>query len=88
MKKVTAEQVLDESGHIQAMKSSLGWTVMVEEAEERIESLTKILIATDNIEKIRDLQANIRSLQFLLGFPEQVLEAARRITAQAPREDA
>lgn len=88
MKRVTLEQMQDEAALITGLMSHAGWAVVKDEAQERINRLTISLIAENELEKIRDLQANIRSLQFLLTFPEQLVEAARRATEQAPREDA
>lgn len=65
-----------------------GWGIVADEAQQRIIRLTAALIAENETEKIRDLQANIRSLQFLLKFPGELLEVARRATDEAPREDA
>lgn len=91
MSQVSPEQLArlqDEAANIVGMMSHAGWGVVVSEAEERMSNLTRALVAENNIEKIRDLQANIRSLQFLLNFPLQLVEVARRATDEAPREDA
>ena len=88
MSQVTLEQIQDEAVHVQALLSHPGWKIVVDEATERTKRLTVALVAENEIEKIRDLQANIRSLQFLLKFPLELVEAARRATDEAPREDA
>lgn len=88
MKQVTLEQMQDEAALVTGLMAHAGWAIIVDEATQRIDNLTKALVAENEIEKIRDLQANIRSLQFLLIFPQQLVEAARRATEQAPREDA
>jgi hypothetical protein len=85
---VTLEQIQDEAAHIQGLMNHPGWGIVADEATERIKRLTVALVAENEIEKIRDLQANIRSLQFLLKFPSELVEAARRATDEAPREDA
>jgi hypothetical protein len=81
------QKLQDEAVHLSGLMGHPGWAIVADEASGRLKWLTKALIAENEIEKIRDLQANIRSLEFLLKFPDQMLEVARRATEQATRED-
>lgn len=93
MSEVSVEQIQQEAAHMAGMLASPGWAVIKDEVSRRMNGdgkhggLVKALISEDDPQRIRDLQANIRSLEFLLKFPDEILEAARRATEQAPRED-
>lgn len=87
MSNISLEQIQDEAANITGMMGHAGWAIIKDEAQVRVSRLTAALVAENEIEKIRDLQANIRSLQFLLNFPNELVEAARRATEQATRED-
>lgn len=80
---MTNDQLSEEAFHLQQMTDSKGWAIVNAEAKERRAKLTELLIWEENPDKIRDLQANIRSLDFLLSFPQQMQETARRANAEA-----
>lgn len=76
----------NEAAHIAAMMGSPGWLVMVDEANERKARLVTLLIDEDDESAKLKLQANIRGLNFLLRFPEELLETARRLNEEASPE--
>lgn len=88
MKDVSREQILQEAAHIHGMLQTPGWAVLKDEAKERIIALTERLIWANDPAQIRDLQANIRSLEFLLKFPDELLEAGRRATEEQAQAEA
>lgn len=83
-----AEKHIEEAQHLMGMMTSPGWLIVEDEAKSRIAGLTKKLVWEDEDKKKSELQANIRSLEFLLTFPRQMVEAAQKATEQAaPRKD-
>ena len=85
-REVTKEQLLEEAAHVQGMMGTMGWSIIEKEARERINNLGNLLIWENDSERKSDLQANIRSLVFLLRFPLDMLEAARRVN-ESDREN-
>ncbi len=79
----TVGQLNEDAANIAGMLGTPGWMVIESEAKERTAKLSKMLIWCDDEKQIRDLQANIRSLEFLLSFPREVMEAARRSNEEA-----
>jgi hypothetical protein len=87
-KEWTPEDLNTEAMQIQQMLQTSGWMVMRDEVNQRKAKLTDLLIAENDEKRKSELQANIRSLIFLLSFPEEMLEAARRINeAKTPETD-
>lgn len=80
---MTNDQLSEEAFLLQQMMDTRGWKVVEDEAKQRTARLTESLIWSDDADTIRDLQANIRSLDFLLRFPVQMQEAAKRANAEA-----
>jgi murein L,D-transpeptidase YcbB/YkuD len=83
------EQYIQESQHLAGLLDSQGWKVIESEIQERLNGdgkqrpgLLKMLVQSNDIEQIRDLQANIRSLELLLAFPRQMVEAAQKATEE------
>ncbi len=76
------EKFIEEAQNIAALIESAGWKVIEDEAKSRSAKLTKGLVASDDIDTIRKLQANIRGLEFLLSFPHEMLEVAKRATEE------
>lgn len=74
---------LEEASHLEGMRQSPGWKIVEDEAVTRIAKLTKLLVWSDDQDKTRELQANIRSLEFLLTFPLQMMEAAQKAIEKA-----
>ena len=81
------EKANEEAVHLSGMLMHPGWRIVEDEATIRMKALTALLIAEDDVQKIALLQANIRGLQFLLNFPSDMLEVARRANEAASRED-
>lgn len=80
--------MLEEANLVEMVVQSPGWKVIENEIATRIGSLTRALIHADEAPIIRDLQANIRGLEFLLKFPGEILEARKRVTeAEAPPKE-
>lgn len=80
---MTNDQLSEEAFLLQQMMDTRGWKVVEDEAKQRTARLTESLIWSDDADTIRDLQANIRSLAFLLRFPVQMQESAKRANAEA-----
>lgn len=80
MSEVSKEQIIEEAQHIAQMLETQGWKVIVNEIETRKEKLMRALVHADDIDVIKSLQANLRGLEFLLGFPHEMLETAKRVT--------
>ena len=87
MNDAAREALNDEAVALQGLVGSRGWAIIKDEAEQRKEKLIAALIAENDLKRIRDLQANIRSLDFLLGFPLEMQEAARRANEAARESD-
>ena len=81
------EKANEEAVHLSGMLMHPGWRIVEDEATIRMKALTAMLIAEDDAVKITQLQANIRGLQFLLNFPSDMLEVARRANAEASLTD-
>ena len=81
------EKANEEAVHLSGLMMHPGWAIISDEATQRIKTLTKALIWENEEKKKSELQSNIRSLEFLLGFPGDMLEAARRANEAASRED-
>lgn len=62
---------------------SLIWADMKMVIEDRIEILTDDLIYSDNIERIKELRIEIRTLKQMLGLPNYITECLER---EKPRE--
>jgi len=81
------EKFILEAQQIEAVIQSPGWKVIVDEVSKRHGSLVKALVwEDDNLAKDK-LQANIRGLEFLLKFPGEMLETAKRVTEEAAKAD-
>lgn len=80
MSEVTKDQIIEESQHIAQMLTSAGWKILENEVNTRTEKLLKALVHSDDIDTTRKLQANVRGLEFLLSFPHEMLETAKRVT--------
>lgn len=81
------EKFILEAQQIEAMLQSPGWKVIVDEVSKRHGSLVKALVWEDDNQAKDKLQANIRGLEFLLKFPNEMLETAKRVTeASAPND--
>ena len=76
------EKFIEEANQIGQLLQSAGWKVIENEVMERKAKLTEMLIHADEHKTIRELQANIRGIEFLLKFPIDMLETAKRATAQ------
>lgn len=81
------EKFILEARHLEMLVQSQGWRIIEDEVKVRMSRLVKALIACDEDNSIHNLQANIRSLEFLLRFPNEMLETAKRVTeAEAPND--
>lgn len=65
------------------MKESSIWKDMEMTITDRIEILTDNLIYSDDIEEIKELRIEIRTLKQMLGLPEYLSE---RVEIEKPRE--
>lgn len=81
------EKANEEAVLLSGMLMHPGWRIVEDEANIRAKALTAMLIQEDDAVKISQLQANIRGLQFLLNFPSDMLEVARRANAEASLTD-
>lgn len=84
---VDKEKFILEAQQIEAMIQSPGWKVIVDEVSKRHGSLVKSLVWEDDNQAKDKLQANIRGLEFLLKFPGEMLETAKRVTEEAAKAD-
>lgn len=82
------EKHIEDANHLAAMLLTPGWKVMQAEIAERTEKLVTALIWSDDDKVKSQIQSNIRGLEFLLKFPLEMMEAAKRATEQeAPSND-
>ena len=82
MSEYSKEQLLEEANQLAGTMTSPGWKVIENEVARRKETLTRALIGADDIDTIKSLQANIRSLEFLVRFPAEMLETANKVSEQ------
>lgn len=80
MSEVTKEQIIEESQHIAQLVTSAGWKIIENEIHTRKEKLLKALVNTDDDMVTKNLKANLRGLEFLLSFPHEMLDTAKRVT--------
>lgn len=81
------EKFILEAQQIEAMLNSPGWKVLVDEISTRHGALVKGLVWEDDNQTKDKLQANIRGLEFLLKFPGEMLETAKKVTEEAAKAD-
>ena len=84
MPELTNEEILDLEPLLAQADSVLnlfthpGWIVLHDEIKQRINGFGRKLVYSDDQEMTKRLQANLRALDFLLTFPQQFVEAAKK----------
>lgn len=87
MEQAEKERFILEAQQIETMLNSPGWKVIVDEISKRHGTLVKALVWEDDNQSKDKLQANIRGLEFLLKFPGEMLETAKKVTEEAAQAD-